>query len=102
MKPSLSIVVLFFIASAAIAQEPSPSPSSSQPPQMYLPDGQLLSEPVRVFVAFANLDTDKKPRLREGRPTDTSKPKEWDPFIVAPNQVWTERVAFFWFAGICG
>jgi hypothetical protein len=103
MKPPLFVVVLFFIASIATAQSLitspstsaslSPSLSASPPPQLYVPDGQILSEPVKVFVALANLDADKKPRLREGRPTDTSKPKEWDPFIVAPNQVWTERVA---------
>src|SRR5438105_1868432 len=91
MKPSLSIVVLFFIASAATAQ--LPSPSASPPPQLYIPDGQIKTNPVKVWVAFANLEEDMKPRLRDGSDSDFKKQKGWEPFLVAPNQTWTEKIA---------
>jgi hypothetical protein len=105
MKPPSLVVVLFFIASIAAAQtlvtspatsgslSPSPSASASPPPQLYIPDGQIKTDPVKVWVAFANLEENMKPRLRDGRSDFKEQKEGWPPFLVAPNQTWTEKVA---------
>lgn len=98
MKPPLFVVVLFFIASIATAQSLVTSPSTSTStsaspaPQLYVPDGQIKTDPVKVWVAFANLEKKMEPRLRDGR-SDFSKQEGWTPFLIAPNQTWTEKVA---------
>lgn len=64
---------------------------------MYVADGQVLNAPVKVFVSFANIDRNMMPRLRlapfhaQSR-TDINL-QEWEPFVVAANQTWTEKVA---------
>lgn len=101
MKPPLFIVVLFFIASIATAQTLVTSPSTSTPPQMFVPDGQLLKAPVRIYVSPVNLDATANPRLqlapfKDWKKTDATnltKFPEYEPLLVASNQSWTEKVA---------
>jgi hypothetical protein len=96
MKPPLSLLVLL-VTSTAIAQEPSASPSPSPLPQMFVSDGQILNAPIKVFVSFANIDRNMKPRLQlapfQAQSRTNINLKEWEPFVIAANQTWTEKVA---------
>jgi hypothetical protein len=65
---------------------------------MSVPDGQLVSSPIKVYVTPLNLDNTNLPILRlvpfqqwnGGQITDVPK---CELVLVAPNQIWTETVA---------
>ena len=65
---------------------------------MFVPDGQLVSSPIKVYVAPLNLDNANSPILRlvplqhwnGGEITDVPK---CELVLVAPNQIWTETIA---------
>lgn len=88
MRPPPLVLALFFAASTMLAAD--------VPKHLYVPDGQLLSMPVKVYVSSVNLDRTMNPSLQlpgfkaHGR-VDLNA-KEWEPFIVAPDQTWTEKV----------
>jgi hypothetical protein len=67
-------------------------------PQLFVPDGQLLSRPIQVYVSSTNLNESMKPGLRL---VGFYPPKEvgfadtnvWRPFFIAGGQSWTENVS---------
>lgn len=69
---------------------------NGETPQLFMPDGQLKSHTVRVYVTH-DISPDLQPRLRllrshavTKKAMDESRPLE--PGIVAPGQEWVERV----------
>jgi hypothetical protein len=67
-------------------------------PALYIPEGQLLSQPVTVYVANTNLNEDSEPTLLLTGLHAITKPGEseqmrWPSRVVAPGQDWTEVVA---------
>jgi hypothetical protein len=84
------IAVLLFAPSTAFAADDSQA-------SLYVPDGQLLSIPVKVYVSSVNLDLIAKPRLqlagfKAHDRTTVTELKKWEPFLATPNQSWTEKV----------
>ena len=70
--------------------------SEGETPQLFMPDGQLKSHTVRVYVTH-DISVDQQPRLRllrshavTKKAVDESRPHE--PGFVAPGQEWVERV----------
>ena len=70
--------------------------SDGDTPQLFMPDGQLKSHTIRVYVTH-DISADQQPRLRllrshavTKKAVDESLPLE--PGIVAPGQEWVERV----------
>ena len=70
--------------------------SDGEIPQLFMPDGQLKSHTVRVYVTH-DISVDQKPRLRllcsravTKKAVEESSPLE--PGIVAPGQEWVEGV----------
>ena len=74
------------------------APGKDARPALYIPEGQLLSHPVTVYVANTNLSEDSEPTLlltgfhAVTEPTG-SEQMPWSPRVVAPGQDWTEVVA---------
>ena len=67
-------------------------------PSLYIPEGQLLSQPVTVYVANTNLTEDSQPKLLLTGLHAITKPNaseeiRWRPIVVAPGQDWMEVVA---------
>lgn len=90
MKRNTVILFLLFAASGAFAAD-------DPPPSLYVPDGQLLSIPVKVYVSSANFNLTTKPRLqlagfKAHDRTTVIELKKWEPFVATPNQSWTEKV----------
>lgn len=90
MKTYAGIIALLFTVSASFAADDPPA-------SLYVPDGQLLSIPVKMYVSSTQLNLAMKPRLQlaafeaHDRTTVTGL-KKWEPFIVTPNQSWQEKV----------
>jgi hypothetical protein len=70
--------------------------SEAETPQLFMPDGQLKSHTVRVYVTH-DISVDQQPRLRllrshavTKKAVDESRPLE--PAVVALGQQWVERV----------
>jgi hypothetical protein len=64
--------------------------------RLYMPDGQLKSHSIRVYVS-RNIQPDQAPRLRLLRSHAVTKravdeARLWEPGLVAPNQEWIESV----------
>jgi hypothetical protein len=67
-------------------------------PHLFVPDGQLLSRPIQVYVSSTNLDENMNPVLmligfdspQHSGPSGTNI---WKPFFVAGGQSWTENVS---------
>jgi hypothetical protein len=99
MKSRAVYFLLSIFALSASAQTLVPAPSPSVAPQMNVPEGQLRSSPIRVYVSPTNLDDNVKPQLQlapfKGWTKDTSVDAfaKHDPKLVAPNQSWIENVA---------
>jgi hypothetical protein len=60
---------------------------------MYIPDGQLLNDHVRIYVSNEKIEANEEPRLQlaHGRTKGTAL-KEWTPFLVASGQTWTQKI----------
>ena len=94
MKPPIFAAALAIMSSAALAQTPTPTSAA----RMFVPDGQLVSSPIKVYVTPLNLDNANAPILRlvplqhwnGGEITDVPK---CELILVAPNQMWTETIA---------
>ena len=74
------------------------APGKDAKPVLYIPEGQLLSHPVTVYVANTNLGEDAEPTLSLIGLHTVTQPSEseqmrWPPRVVAPGQDWTEVVA---------
>jgi hypothetical protein len=86
------MVCLFCSLSLAVSQ------GKDAKPVLYIPEGQLLSHPVTVYVANTNLGEDSEPTLLLTGQHAVTEPSEseqmrWPPRVVAPGQDWTEVVA---------
>jgi uncharacterized membrane protein len=77
---------------------PTPSPTTTEPPaeplRLYMPDGQLISHGLTVYVT-TNLTATQKPLLRLFRShaiTEAGEDEDQSltPVLVVPNQQWTE------------
>jgi len=85
-------------ASAVAAAMPECTvPTAAEPLRLYMPDGQLISHGLTVYVT-TNLTAGQKPRLRLFRNHAITEAKEdedelLDPELVAPNQQWNETLA---------
>lgn len=89
------IVFGFFVLVAASC---TPQLSADDLPQIYMPDGQLMSHPVRVYVSGTNLTEAQEPKLRLAGQHVFSKPdsaqqKDQPASLVVPGQTWSEEVA---------
>src|ERR1700733_3098825 len=67
-------------------------------PHLFVPDGQLLSRPIQVYVSSTNLDEDMNPFLMligfdSSQHSGSSSTNIWKPFFVASGQSWTENVS---------
>lgn len=85
------MLLLCFLPLAALA-------GKDARPSLYIPEGQLLSQPVTVYVANTNLTEDSQPVLLLTGLHAITKPNEseeirWLPIVVAPGQDWTEVAA---------
>src|SRR4051794_3675287 len=71
--------------------------TETQPLRLYMPDGQLRSHSVRVYVN-RNVSVKDSPRLRLLEDHAVTKAAvdaatQWEPGVVAPDQEWTEQTA---------
>jgi hypothetical protein len=91
MKTMQTLLLFFLLPLAALR-------GKDAKPALYIPEGQLLSQPVMVYVANTNLAADSEPMLlltglhAITQPTE-SEEMRWTPRVVAPGQDWTEVVA---------
>lgn len=91
MKTIQTLLLFFLLPLAALR-------GKDAKPVLYIPEGQLLSQPVMVYVANTNLAADSEPALLLTglhaiiQPTE-SEEMRWTPRVVAPGQDWTEVVA---------
>jgi hypothetical protein len=70
--------------------------SDGETPQLFMPDGQLKSHTIRVYVTH-DISADQQPRLRLLRSHAVTKKavaesRRLEPGVVAPGQEWVERV----------
>lgn len=84
-----SILFSFFII--AICLPASPALGAATGSRLFMPDGQLNSHPVRLFVSNKNIDLSMKPRLRLTAGHVLLKKKDgessyYEPEVVAPGQ----------------
>jgi hypothetical protein len=102
MKPAIFAAAFAITSCTALAQAPTPTPTATPSPlpaaRIFVPDGQLVSSPIKVYVTPLNLDSPNSPTLRlvplqhwnGGQITDVPK---CELVLVAPNQFWTETIA---------
>jgi hypothetical protein len=67
-------------------------------PQLFVPDGQLLSRPIQIYISSTNLNRSMNPVLRlvgfyPPHRAGSSDTNVWNPFFVAGGQSWTENVS---------
>ncbi len=89
--------VLFFFFIIAICFAASPVLGAETSVRLFMPDGQLNSHPVQVFVSNKNLDPSMKPRLRltAGHVLLAKREGEssyYKPEVVAPGQRRVQKV----------
>lgn len=77
---------------------PSPTPAGTRaaPANLYMPDGQLVSHVVRIYLE-RDLTSAAQPRLyllENNAVTSRSKSygRWWEPMLVAPGQKWTQSI----------
>src|ERR1039457_2882328 len=91
MKTIQTLLLFFLLPLAALR-------GKDAKPALYIPEGQLLSQPVMVYVPNTNLAADSEPTLlltglhAITQPTE-SEEMRWTPHVVAAGQDWTEVVA---------
>jgi len=97
----LVVSVFVLMKGAAVfasQQSPRVADTASNPPtlRLHMPDGQLKSHSIRVYVT-AEILPDQAPRLRLLRShavtkKDVDEAALWEPGVVAPGQEWIESV----------
>ena len=78
--------------------EPKPAPPSAapaEPARLYMPDGQLSSHSIRIYIDKADVPATANPvlRLYGSNAVTTPSPTDnrgWKPALVATGQTWTE------------
>lgn len=85
----------FFVLVAASC---TPQISAADPAQIYMPDGQLMSHPIRVYVSGTNLTEAQQPKLRLAgqhvfSQPDAAQQKDQAACLVVSEQSWNEVVA---------
>ncbi len=85
------------VAGLALASSATRAEGNGQAPQLFMPDGQLKSHSVRVYVT-QDISANQQPRLRLLRSHAVTKKAvdeatRLEPGIVAPGQEWVERVS---------
>jgi hypothetical protein len=76
---------------------PKPTPTGTAPARLHMPDGQVVSHAVHIYLLDRNLTSEAQPRLyllESNAVTERSKSsgKWWDPWVVAPGQTWSQPV----------
>jgi len=88
--------IYFFLLWLAAPLPATFAASDAETPKIFMPDGQLKSHTVRVYVT-RDISVDQQPRLRLLRSHAVTKKaveesSRFEPGVVAPGQEWVERV----------
>ena len=83
----LATVMLLFAANSGVG-------NAGELPHLYVPDGQLLSRPIQVYVAYTNLNNTMKPTLQlfdyDAQGKQEPAQSKWTSSFVAGGQSWME------------